>query len=158
MGIGPAYRLVVEGPTRLELSLADLQATPLMLPISCVEGWRASATRTADPRRWTTLVVVAALGHDLVLAPLILLCALLCRRVLPTHGRGLVQGAGLVSLVLVLLALPGIGRYGARADNSSVLPRNDGQGLVIAIVTVAFVTAVLLVVRLLTRRPAGGHR
>lgn len=111
-----------------------------------------------DPRRWITLVVVAALGHDLVLAPLILLCAVLCRRVLPARGRGLVQGAGLVSLVLVLIALPGIGRFGARADNSSLLPRNYGQGLVLALAAVAAVTTVLLVMRLVTRRPAGGRR
>ncbi len=48
-GIGSAYRLVVEGPTRLELSLTDLQAMPqttVTLPISCVEGWSASASWT----------------------------------------------------------------------------------------------------------------
>lgn len=111
-----------------------------------------------DPRRWITLVVVAALGHDLVLAPLILLCAVLCRRMLPVGGRGVLQGAGLVSLVLVLIALPGIGRYGARADNSSVLPRDYGRGLVVALVAVAAVTTVLLVVRVFTRRPADGRR
>jgi DMSO/TMAO reductase YedYZ molybdopterin-dependent catalytic subunit len=46
-GVGADYRLVVEGPNRLELSLADLQALPQRterLPISCVEGWSANAT------------------------------------------------------------------------------------------------------------------
>jgi len=45
--VGPDYRLVVEGPDRLELSLADLQALPQhteRLPITCVEGWSANAT------------------------------------------------------------------------------------------------------------------
>jgi DMSO/TMAO reductase YedYZ molybdopterin-dependent catalytic subunit len=46
-GVGADYRLVVEGPNRLELSLAELQAFPQRterLPISCVEGWSSNAT------------------------------------------------------------------------------------------------------------------
>jgi DMSO/TMAO reductase YedYZ molybdopterin-dependent catalytic subunit len=47
--VGSDYRLVVEGPNRLELSLADLGAFPQRterLPITCVEGWSATATWT----------------------------------------------------------------------------------------------------------------
>ncbi|SDX79291.1 Oxidoreductase molybdopterin binding domain-containing protein [Modestobacter sp. DSM 44400] len=47
--VDPAYRLIVEGPTPLELTLADLQALPqrtVRLPITCVEGWSASGTWT----------------------------------------------------------------------------------------------------------------
>jgi DMSO/TMAO reductase YedYZ molybdopterin-dependent catalytic subunit len=47
--VGPDYRLVVDGPRRLELSLADIAAFPQRterLPITCVEGWSASATWT----------------------------------------------------------------------------------------------------------------
>jgi DMSO/TMAO reductase YedYZ molybdopterin-dependent catalytic subunit len=46
-GVGADYRLVVDGPNRLELSLAELQAFPQRterLPISCVEGWSSNAT------------------------------------------------------------------------------------------------------------------
>jgi DMSO/TMAO reductase YedYZ molybdopterin-dependent catalytic subunit len=42
----PGYRLVVDGPRRLALSLADLQGLPqhrVSLPIACVEGWSAGA-------------------------------------------------------------------------------------------------------------------
>ena len=45
--IGAGYRLVVEGPNRLELSLADLQRFTQRterLPITCVEGWSSTAT------------------------------------------------------------------------------------------------------------------
>jgi DMSO/TMAO reductase YedYZ molybdopterin-dependent catalytic subunit len=45
--VGADYRLVVDGPNRLELSLDDLAAFPQRterLPISCVEGWSADAT------------------------------------------------------------------------------------------------------------------
>jgi DMSO/TMAO reductase YedYZ molybdopterin-dependent catalytic subunit len=47
--IGPEYRLVIDGPNRLELTLDDLMAFPQRterLPISCVEGWSADATWT----------------------------------------------------------------------------------------------------------------
>jgi hypothetical protein len=47
--VGADYRLVVEGPNRLELTLVDLAAFPQRterLPITCVEGWSASATWT----------------------------------------------------------------------------------------------------------------
>ncbi len=45
----PAYRLVVDGPRALQLSLADLTAYPqhtVALPITCVEGWSADAVWT----------------------------------------------------------------------------------------------------------------
>jgi DMSO/TMAO reductase YedYZ molybdopterin-dependent catalytic subunit len=45
----PGYRLVIDGPRRLELSLADLQARSQhreSLPIACVEGWSADANWT----------------------------------------------------------------------------------------------------------------
>jgi DMSO/TMAO reductase YedYZ molybdopterin-dependent catalytic subunit len=41
----PAWRLVVDGPRRISLGLADLAALPqheARLPIACVEGWSAS--------------------------------------------------------------------------------------------------------------------
>jgi DMSO/TMAO reductase YedYZ molybdopterin-dependent catalytic subunit len=47
--VGAGYRLIVDGPRRLELTLADLAAFPQRserLPITCVEGWSASATWT----------------------------------------------------------------------------------------------------------------
>jgi DMSO/TMAO reductase YedYZ molybdopterin-dependent catalytic subunit len=60
--VDPAFRLVVEGPTPLSLSLADLQAFPQhteRLPIACVEGWSASADWTGPRLR----DVLAAAGH-----------------------------------------------------------------------------------------------
>jgi DMSO/TMAO reductase YedYZ molybdopterin-dependent catalytic subunit len=47
--VGAEYRLVIEGPNRLELTLDELKAFPQRterLPISCVEGWSANATWT----------------------------------------------------------------------------------------------------------------
>jgi DMSO/TMAO reductase YedYZ molybdopterin-dependent catalytic subunit len=45
--LDPAYRLTLEGPSRtVDLSLAGLQSLPqhtVVLPITCVEGWSATA-------------------------------------------------------------------------------------------------------------------
>jgi DMSO/TMAO reductase YedYZ molybdopterin-dependent catalytic subunit len=64
-GIGADYRLVVEGPDRLELSLADLQGFPQRterLPITCVEGWSANATWSGV--RLGDLLAAAGLPRD----------------------------------------------------------------------------------------------
>jgi DMSO/TMAO reductase YedYZ molybdopterin-dependent catalytic subunit len=45
----PAYRLVIEGPRPVSLTLDELRAMPqhtVRLPIACVEGWSAEATWT----------------------------------------------------------------------------------------------------------------
>ena len=63
--VGAEYRLIVEGPDRLELTLADLAAFPQRterLPITCVEGWSASATWTGV--RLGDLLEAAGLPRD----------------------------------------------------------------------------------------------
>jgi DMSO/TMAO reductase YedYZ molybdopterin-dependent catalytic subunit len=63
--VGGDYRLVVEGPNRLELTLTDLagfhQRTE-RLPITCVEGWSAEAIWTGV--RLGDLLVAAGLARD----------------------------------------------------------------------------------------------
>jgi DMSO/TMAO reductase YedYZ molybdopterin-dependent catalytic subunit len=63
--VGEDYRLVVEGPDRLELTLADLAQFPQRterLPISCVEGWSAEGTWTGV--RLGDLLAAAGLPRD----------------------------------------------------------------------------------------------
>jgi DMSO/TMAO reductase YedYZ molybdopterin-dependent catalytic subunit len=63
--VGDDYRLVVEGPNRLELTLTDLRALPqrtVELPITCVEGWSANATWTGV--RLRDLLTAAGLAPD----------------------------------------------------------------------------------------------
>ncbi len=63
--VGPEYRLVIEGPNRLELTLDELaqftQRTE-RLPIACVEGWSADATWTGV--RLGDLLQEAGLARD----------------------------------------------------------------------------------------------
>jgi DMSO/TMAO reductase YedYZ molybdopterin-dependent catalytic subunit len=63
--VGDDYRLVVEGPDRLELTLAELQAFPQRterLPITCVEGWSSNATWSGV--RLGDLLAAAGLPRD----------------------------------------------------------------------------------------------
>ncbi len=105
------------------------------------------------PIRVTVLIVVAALAHDLVFAPLVITLGWLLRRVVRGHVRGSVQGAVLVATSLLLIAIPGMGRYGARGDNASVLPRNYSTGLLIALGTVAVCATLQVTFSVLRRRP-----
>jgi hypothetical protein len=104
------------------------------------------------PRRYGELLLVAALGHDLVVAPVVLLLGLVARKVLHRHVHGALQGAALVGFVLLLIALPGMGRYGARADNTSILPRDYTSGLMVALAVVGAATLLVVGVRLVRQR------
>lgn len=99
------------------------------------------------PARVAVLVVAAALVHDLVLAPAVIVLAVLVRRLLPRWVHPRLQGATFVAFCLFLIAIPGLGRYGAREDNPSVLPRDYTEGLLLALAVVALGAVVSLVVR-----------
>ncbi len=105
-----------------------------------------------NPLRWAELLVVAALAHDLVLAPVVITLGVATRRLLPSRLRSAVQGAWLVSAVLLLVAIPGLGRFGAKADNPSVLPRDYPTGLAVGVGTVVLVTAILVLLRQVRQR------
>lgn len=88
--VGADYRLVIEGPDRLELTLADLAAFPQRterLPIACVEGWSANATWTGV--RLSDLLAEAGLARDAEVAVESLQERGLYRRsiVAPPHAR-----------------------------------------------------------------------
>lgn len=92
--------------------------------------------------------------HDLVLAPLVLLLALALRRTPPAWHRPATWGLVVVGS-LSLLAVPVLGRFGARSDNPTLLDRPYFTSwLVIVVLTVV---AVLVAGRLASRRarPAG---
>ncbi|KQZ88376.1 hypothetical protein ASD62_02590 [Phycicoccus sp. Root563] len=85
---------------------------------------------------WLAGVVVV---HDGLVAPVIVLVGVAAARVLPTWSR---RAALLVLVVLgplTLLAVPALGRFGAKADNPTLLdrPYAAGWAAVVAVVLVA---------------------
>jgi hypothetical protein len=102
--------------------------------------------------RW---VVGLALAHDLVLVPLVLLVGVAVRRFVPDRSRSLVAGGLLVSGALVLVAWPLVRGYGRSAGNPSILPRDYGRGLLVALASTWALVLVLHLVRRIRPRPGG---
>jgi hypothetical protein len=86
--------------------------------------------------------------HDFVLTPLVLLLVLVAGRVLPRHAHAPAVVALVLLGALTLLAVPVLGRFGARPDNPTLLDRSyDTAWLVLAGLTVVAVVVAFLVVR-----------
>ncbi len=87
-----------------------------------------------------------ALLHDGLWAPLVVAVGWLAARLLPAPARTPVLIGALVSVALVALALPVLGSGGRRPTNPTVLDRNYGLGLAVALgVTWGLVAAAVLV-------------
>ena len=107
---------------------------------------------------WVEIAAWLAVGvvvHDGVLAPLAIGAGLLVSRVVPSVARGPVAVGAVVLATSTLLAIPVLGRFGARADNPTLLDRNYVIGWLVlaALVTVGVVVGTLLHSR--ASRPPG---
>ncbi|MGZ4447494.1 MAG: hypothetical protein ACXVEC_12325 [Nocardioides sp.] len=96
---------------------------------------REHGARLVGAGEW---LVAGVLLHDAVLAPLVLLGLVAGRRLVPVALRApLVVGAVVLGSV-TLLAVPVLGRFGARSDNPTLLDRDYTTGwLVLAGLVVA---------------------
>jgi hypothetical protein len=111
----------------------------------------ASDTR---PPRWIVELVASSLLHDLLLVPGVLLLVVAGRRWLPRSWRGPAAAFLLIGGSLALVALPVVVGAGARPDNPTLLPRDYGTGLAVALAVAAACVGVgtLLLRRLRSRR------
>jgi hypothetical protein len=117
----------------------------LGLAVAAYGAWLLLGDDLAD---LVTIAVWLAAGvvlHDFVLVPLTLGLAWLGVRLLPEVIRA-PAAAGLVVLgTLTLLAVPVLGRWGANADNATILDRHYGLGwLSVAGLTIMGVLLVLV--------------
>lgn len=89
--------------------------------------------------------VAALLLHDVVLGGLELALGAAAQRVLPWTVSGPVAGGFVVLGAVTLMAVPVLGRFGAREDNPTLLDRDYTTGWLVlaALVAVAVVLAVL---------------
>jgi hypothetical protein len=99
-----------------------------------------------DPVRVALLIVLAAVTHDLLVVPVVLAAGLVLRRA-PEWVRAPLQGTLLICAVVVLVSVPVLGRFGARADNPSLLPRDYPTGLAVTVGLVVLAGAGLTVLR-----------
>src|SRR6478735_6997174 len=103
------------------------------------------------------IVAWAAAGvllHDFMFAPLVAALGYAGRRILPPWVRTPVAIAALVSVVLVLLAVPVFDRPGARPTNPTVVDRDYPTGLWIALAVVWACALLYLGFRRVDRRSA----
>ena len=108
------------------------------------------ADRT-DPGRVAVLIVLAAVTHDLLIVPLVLAAGLVLRRA-PDWARAPLQATLLICAVVVLASVPVLGRFGAQADNPSLLPRDYPAGLAVTLSVVVLAGAGLAALRFVRRR------
>lgn len=130
-----------------------------------VDGAVATGARThpGELARW---VVGAAVVHDLVVLPVVLLVGWALRRLVPEALWPPVRWAVVTSAVLALVAWPFVRGYGVRPTVPSLLDRPYGAGLAVAVAAVWGVAAAWAVLatrgRLAGRRPgpvtSGGAR
>jgi hypothetical protein len=122
-------------------------------------GWllvtRQDPDRLVDVGVWLAGGVVL---HDLVLAPAVVLCGLALARRVPWAARGPVVVGAVVLGPVTLLAVPVLGRFGARPDNPTLLDRPYWAGWLLLVAVTAACVAAVVVVRSRQRRvrPADG--
>ena len=101
--------------------------------------WKLAAFELLDLRTVALWMAGGVLAHDALIAPLTLLLAL-AARALPRWWRAPAAVGLLVLGSVTLLAIPVLGRLGARADNPTLLDRNYLLGwAILAALTVAAV-------------------
>jgi len=81
------------------------------------------------------LVAVLVL-HDGVFLPVVLGVGALVRRFVSERWRSAVRAAAVVSLAVSVVATPLVLGFGRSADNSSILPRAYGWGLILILIVI----------------------
>jgi hypothetical protein len=94
------------------------------------------------------------IAHDAVIAPLVVLLGFVVLPRLPSGSRAPATAGFVVLLSVTLLAVPAIGRFGARDDVPSLLNRPYGALWLLFAALVLLVVVVASVLR--RRRSAGG--
>jgi hypothetical protein len=97
--------------------------------------------------------VAGIVGHDAVIAPLVVGLGALAAARVPPWLRGSLVGLLVVLGPLTLVAVPVLGRFGARADNPTLLDRPYWAGY-LAVVALALVIAAVGAARRRSREAA----
>lgn len=98
------------------------------------------------PTNLARFFVGGALLHDIVVAPAVTLLGVAVARAVPASIRAVVQGALIVSGVLVLFSWPLVRGYAHILHNPSSLPRNYTESLLIVLAVVWAGAAALSVI------------
>lgn len=111
----------------------------------------AAQTHPAELARW---VIGAALVNDLVVVPVAIALALAARRLTPRRAWRPVRSGLAATGILALVGWPFVRGYGDDPTNPSLLPRDYGTGLAVAIGVVWLAVGLWVAWRTI-RRPIG---
>lgn len=102
--------------TRIVLALIGVAA-------AAYGGWLLVQRGLGDLVATVVWLGGGVVAHDAVLAPLTIVAGVLAARLLPRAWLGAAARLAVLVGPLTLLALPVLGRFGARADNPTLLDR-----------------------------------
>jgi len=114
-------------------------------------GWLL-LTRGHDRGDVLVWLVSGVLLHDGVLAPALVVLGALAARLVPGAARAPVVVGLIVLGSTTLLAVPVLGRFGARTDNPTLLDRDYHTGWLVLVVATTVVVVVATLVRSLRDR------
>jgi len=100
-----------------------------------VRGALVNADRT-NPGELARWLVGSAVVHDAVLLPVVVVVAVVARRLVPARAWPAVRWALATSGIVLLVAWPFVRGYGRRSANPSLLPRNYGLGVAVALAVI----------------------
>lgn len=131
---------------------AALLAFGLRGIVQDVNGW-------THPAYWASSIVLLAVVHDLVLAPVVLAVGGLLRHAVRGAARPYLATGAALSGVALAVAWPGLRGDGRLPDNPTVLPLDYAAGLRAALLVLWLGLLATFVVRTLRcRRSAPRHR
>lgn len=110
-----------------------LYAAGLVMVAIGLRGILHNTNGWEHPPFWGLLLIGGAVGHDVILAPVVFVVAVVLVRFVPLAARPLVASGLVVSAVLTVIAWPGIRGDGRTADNPTILPLNYAHGLLTAL-------------------------
>lgn len=100
----------------------------------------SARTHPGELGRW---IVGSALVHDALVLPVVFAVAVLVRRVVPPRAWPPVRWGMTTTAILAVVSWPFVRGYGRSASNPSLLPRDYGAGVAIAVVVVWLVVVAL---------------
>ncbi|MTE13790.1 hypothetical protein [Nocardia aurantiaca] len=109
---------------------------------------------TTDLRSVAVWFIGAILAENLVFGPVAALAGVLGHHVLPARWWSAYTVGAFISLALILLAIPVLGREGAVPGNDTVLDRDYTVGLIVSLAVVWAVVAAYLLLTRGRRSPA----
>lgn len=112
------------------------------------------ASAATQPRNLGAFFLGAAIVHDAVVAPVVVLVGWLIARLLPPFVRPPVWFALALSGLLVAFTWPLVRAWGRRAANPTLLPLDYGRNVVIALVVIWVVALADIIRRVVVHRRA----